>query len=121
MNEQLLRLARLTMLSWSVIGVASACRDQVQQPHQSQESASLPSVVNKEPSWTTAPVEHDRSGADPIVLQAVDVERQSQSDRITFEFDGIAAPGYRIAYIEGPVTQCGSGEGLRLRSKQYLG
>jgi hypothetical protein len=120
MAGQLHRLALLATLSWSVMGAASACSDQVQQPHQSQDSASSQSVTNKESPWTTEPVERDRSGTDPIVLQAVDVEQQSQSDRITFAFEGTAAPGYRIAYVQGPVTQCGSGEALTLRAKQYL-
>jgi hypothetical protein len=120
MNGQLRRLARLTILCWSVIGSTSACSDQVQQPHQSEDSASSQSVANKESPWTTEPVESDRSGIDPIVLQAVDVEQESRSDRITFAFEGTAAPGYRIAYVQGPVTQCGSGEALTLGATQYL-
>ena len=108
------------MLSWIVIGAASACIDQGRQPDQSQDSAGSQSVANEQPPWTTESVERDRSGIDPVVLQAVDVEQQSQSDRITFAFEGAAAPGYRIAYVQGPVTHCGSGEPLTLRAKQYL-
>lgn len=41
-------------------------------------------------------------------------------DRVVFEFDAPDQTGYRIEYVKGPVTSCGSGEPVTLEGNAFL-
>ncbi len=41
-------------------------------------------------------------------------------ERITFEFTGASRPGYRIEWVDGPITADGSGEPVEVAGDAYL-
>jgi hypothetical protein len=60
---------------------------------------------------TLETVEVQRPAAPPVVvLRDVRTASQEGFDRIVFEFEGAAVPGYRVGYVDPPAVQCGSGE-----------
>jgi hypothetical protein len=120
MKRHLLRLAQLTVVSMWVVGGVSGCGKQVQQTERSQNPSSSEAVVNKELRGTTEPVEQDRSALDPVLLQAVETEEGSNYDRVVFVFQGPSVPGYRVAYAQIPVEQCGSGDVLTVDGEKQL-
>lgn len=65
----------------------------------------------------TTPVSTPRS--DPTLLRAVRVAGQDGFDRVVFEFDGVV-PGYRVAYVEPPITEDGSGRQIDVAGRAYI-
>lgn len=67
-------------------------------------------------------IEHppDTSTDRPIVLQAVRTAAHPGFDRVVFEFDASALPGYHIEYIDRPVRQCGSGDPVEMAGDGWL-
>lgn len=57
---------------------------------------------------STDTVSRDARNTDTALLGAVRAARQEGFDRVVFEFKN-AVPGYRIGYVERPITQDGSG------------
>lgn len=58
---------------------------------------------------TDGVTEKDRSGTPQARLAAVRTGAHEGYDRVVFEFEGSALPGYRIEYQTGPMKRCGSG------------
>ncbi len=58
--------------------------------------------------WTRGPVNGGGNAAGAAVLVAVRTAAHEGFDRIVFEFEG-GVPGYRIAWLDEPPIQCGSG------------
>jgi hypothetical protein len=59
------------------------------------------------PAWTSGPISRP-AGPPTRVVRAVRTGRHNGFDRLVIEFRG-GVPGYRIGYVEPPLTQCGSG------------
>lgn len=59
------------------------------------------------------------SGTAQGLLTDVRVARQEGFDRVVFEFDG-GMPGYRVAYIERPVLEDGSGDEVEVSGAAVL-
>lgn len=57
--------------------------------------------------------------AGPAHLTAVRVARQDRFDRVVFEFDA-GPPGYRVAYVQRPVTEDGSGREVTVEGAAVL-
>jgi hypothetical protein len=55
-----------------------------------------------------------------VVLRDVRTASQEGFDRIVFEFEGSAVPGYRVEYIDSPAVQCGSGEPVKVAGAALL-
>ncbi len=70
-------------------------------------------------SGTLETVEIQRPGSPPAVLRDVRAARQEGFDRVVFEFEGSAVPGYRVGYVESAV-QCGSGEPVEVAGAALL-
>lgn len=68
---------------------------------------------------TTEPTVKERAGAHVAVLREVRSAEQQGFDRVVFEFDGSAVPGYRIGYEDRP-AQCGSGEPVEVAGEARL-
>jgi hypothetical protein len=68
---------------------------------------------------TTAATEKKRADAQPAVLREVRTGLNTNFDRIVFEFEGKAMPGYRIEYVDKPAT-CGEGSPVTLAGKARL-
>jgi hypothetical protein len=54
------------------------------------------------------------------VLRDVRAARHEHFDRVVFEFEGDALPGYHIEYIDKPVRRCGSGVGVEVAGRAWL-
>jgi len=80
---------------------------------------STPPVKTESFSGTTEATEKQRADAPVAVLREVRAAGQEGFDRVVFEFEGSAVPGYRIGYQDGPV-QCGSGEPVELAGAAWL-
>lgn len=65
-------------------------------------------------------VETQRPGSPPAVLRDVRAASQEGFDRVVFEFEGSAVPGYRVGYVDPPAVQCGSGEPVEVAGAALL-
>lgn len=54
------------------------------------------------------------------VLRAVRAARQEGFDRVVFEFEGAAVPGYHIEYVDKPIRRCGSGDETAVAGEGWL-
>lgn len=68
---------------------------------------------------TTEATEKQRPDALVAVLREVRAAGQEGFDRVVFEFEGSAVPGYRVGYVEQP-AQCGSGEAVKVAGSARL-
>jgi hypothetical protein len=55
-----------------------------------------------------------------VVLRDVRAASQEGFDRVVFELEGTAFPGYRVEYIDPPAVQCGSGEPVEVAGAALL-
>ena len=69
---------------------------------------------------TAAATEKERKNAPPAVLAAVRTARHPNFDRVVFEFQGPAVPGYLVEYVDKPVRRCGSGAEVPLAGDAWL-
>ena len=69
--------------------------------------------------WTTKALERERETG-VAILRDVRAARQRGFTRVVFEFAGGEASGYRIAYVNRPVRQCGSGRVARVAGRRVL-
>ncbi len=69
---------------------------------------------------TSDPVEQKRPTLDPAVLAQVRAAAQPDFDRLVFEFGSERVPGYRVAYEDGPVRDCGSGDLTNVQGSAVL-
>jgi hypothetical protein len=61
-----------------------------------------------------------RPDAKTAVLRDVRAARHEHFDRVVFEFEGDALPGYHVEYIDKPVRQCGSGDVVEVAGHGWL-
>ena len=59
---------------------------------------------------TAGTTQKKRDGIQPGLLKAVRTGKHESYDRVVFEFEGNALPGYVIEYVDKPVRDCGRGE-----------
>jgi hypothetical protein len=64
----------------------------------------------KEPEWLQARTNVPRSGQKSATLREVRAARNEGFDRVVFQFDGDALPGYQVEYLDTPAIRCGSGD-----------
>jgi hypothetical protein len=69
---------------------------------------------------TVGVTSRDRSNAPAAVLRDVRTAGQDGFDRVVFEFEGDAMPGYHIEYVDKPVRACGSGEAVPVAGDAWL-
>jgi hypothetical protein len=69
---------------------------------------------------TAGATDKPRPGAKPAVLRDVRAARHEHFDRVVFEFEGDALPGYHVEYIDKPVRQCGSGDVVDVAGQGFL-
>lgn len=69
---------------------------------------------------TAGIVEKQRPEAGVAVLRDVRAASQEGFDRVVFEFEGSAVPGYHVEYVDRPVIQCGSGEPVEVAGDGWL-
>ena len=70
--------------------------------------------------WTAADTDVERPVAGAALLGDVRTARHEGFDRIVLEFADDEVPGYRVAYIDRPVRQCGSGDAVPLAGAAWL-
>lgn len=69
----------------------------------------------------TAGIVEKAAQSDSIaILRDVRTARHDAFDRVVFEFEGNALPGYHVEYIDRPVRSCGSGEVVPLAGDAWL-
>lgn len=73
------------------------------EPRTTQEPA-------QEPAWLQTPTRVARSGQPPATLREVRAARNEGFDRVVFQFEGDALPGYTVEYLDTPAIRCGSGD-----------
>lgn len=59
-------------------------------------------------------------GTGTALLSAVRVGRNKGFERIVFQFAGTPVPGYRVQWVDGPITADGSGEPVEVTGQAYL-
>lgn len=70
--------------------------------------------------WTTGIVDVPANYDGQPTLTAARLGRHPDWDRLTLEWDSERLPGYHIEYIDRPVRQCGSGNGVELKGDNAL-
>jgi len=70
---------------------------------------------------TAGGTEKSRKGQYPGVLREVRTAAHPNFDRVVFEFEGNALPGYKIEYVDKPAHQCGSGDAVAVEGDGLLG
>jgi len=69
---------------------------------------------------TTGPTEKKREGIKPVVLREVRAARNEGYDRLVIEFTGDGVPGYKVEYLKGQATKCGSGDTVLIAGQALL-
>ncbi len=59
-------------------------------------------------------------GTGTALLKTVRVGRNPGFERIVFEFAGTPMPGYRVQWVDGPITADGSGEPVDVAGEAFL-
>ena len=74
------------------------------------------------PTFTTEASSADvaSTGPDAPILRDVRIATHDGFDRIVFEFDSDGLPQWRVAYIDAPVIQCGSGHEVPVAGAAWL-
>jgi hypothetical protein len=65
-------------------------------------------------------VEKKRPNLKPAILKEVRTASHGNFDRVVFEFEGNAVPGYHIEYVEKPVRDCGQGDVISISGDGLL-
>ncbi len=81
------------------------------------EPGEAPSAEFKGTAGTT---EKKRPNAEPALLRAVRTGKHESFDRVVFEFEGNAIPGYHIEYVDKPVRDCGQGAVVPISGDGFL-
>jgi hypothetical protein len=72
-----------------------------------------PRQLPEEFEGTLLPVEQlkpDPAPTAPVALRQIRTRQQNDSDRIIFDFEGDAPPGFRVEYVDKLTRKCGSDE-----------
>lgn len=80
------------------------------------EAAEAPAVADT--GWTVGTVEATRT--EHVVQQELRTAENDGFDRIVLDFGDGPLPGYRVEYVDAPVTACGSGEPVELPGEGWL-
>lgn len=84
-------------------------------------SGSAPADASEEDFEGTAGIiEKRKPGQHPGVLKEVRTASHPTFDRVVFEFEGKAIPGYRLEYVDKPVRHCGSGDAVEVAGDGWL-
>jgi hypothetical protein len=120
--------ARLRIGALCLVGICAGCTSQQQggtpapatsgTPETHADAAPAPAADTL--GWTIEPVEQQRPALDPAVLQEVRAAMQPTFDRVVFEFQPPAVPGYRVAYVQPPAHSCGSGDAIDVEGAALL-
>lgn len=91
-------------------------------PSSAASTVSSESGDASEPNFegTTGVTEKDRNARPPVTLRTVRTAKHENFDRVVFEFTESGLAGYRIAYVEKPVRNCGAGEEVSVSGKAFL-
>jgi hypothetical protein len=65
-------------------------------------------------------VERPHRGIPPAVQRDLRVGQHGEFDRLVFEFDGPALPGYHVEYVDRPVRECGTGNPVAIEGDGWL-
>jgi hypothetical protein len=68
---------------------------------------------------STSPVTTTATGQETALLEDVDLARHEGYDRVVFRFKN-AVPGYRVAYVEPPLTEDGSGAPVKVDGTAFV-
>ena len=90
-------------------------------PTDSSQMTQAPSAATPDTPTPATPALPGVSDANPttVMLMAVRAAVHDSADRIVFEFNG-PLPGYKVEYVDRPVTQCGSGDVVELPGDAWL-
>jgi len=96
---------------------APSAHDQVAGGFAAPEPGETPAVEFK---GTAGIVEKKSPNAEPALLKAVRTGNHESFDRVVFEFEGNAIPGYHIEYVDKPVRDCGQGAVVPISGDGFL-
>jgi hypothetical protein len=68
---------------------------------------------------STSPVTTTATAQETALLEDVDLARHEGYDRVVFRFKD-AVPGYRVAYVEPPLTEDGSGAPVKVDGTAFV-
>jgi hypothetical protein len=88
------------------------------QPGAPPDEAVGPPPAERE--WTAGDTRVERQVTGVATLRGVRTGRHDGFDRLVFDFGGDAVPSYRIAYVDRPVHECGSGHTVELPGDGWL-
>jgi hypothetical protein len=71
-------------------------------------------------AWTAGIVERKAARAGVATLVAVRFASHADFDRVVFEFDAGALPGFHLEYVDRPVRRCGSGDATPIDGDAWL-
>ena len=74
----------------------------------------------KLPDFSEAQHTAPSDGTGTALLRTVRVGRNAGFERIVFEFAGDSIPGYRVQWVDGPITADGSGEPVDVTGDAFL-
>ena len=72
------------------------------------------------PDFSEAQLTAPSDGTGTALLRTVRVGRNAGFERIVFEFAGDSIPGYRVQWVDGPITADGSGEPVDVTGDAFL-
>jgi len=72
------------------------------------------------PEYSEAQHTAPADGTGTALLSTVRVGRNAGFERIVFEFAGTSVPGYRVQWVDGPITADGSGEPVDVTGEAFL-
>ncbi len=79
------------------------------------------SAIPENFTGTTQRTRKTRAANHVVQVNSVDTGGCPTFDRVVFDFDGLRLPPvYTIEYVNGPVSQCGSGENVPIRGNAKL-
>lgn len=73
-----------------------------------------------QPEFSEAQHTAPADGTGTALLRTVRVGRNAGFERIVFEFAGTSVPGYRVQWVDGPITADGSGEPVDVTGDAFL-
>lgn len=99
---------------------AETSSDRPAEPQTSPVAERTAQADTTSPEWTADIVRRDRAVSGIATQSAVRVARNEGFDRFVLEFEGDVLPSYHVEYVDRPVTQCGSGEVVRVAGDGWL-
>jgi hypothetical protein len=72
------------------------------------------------PGAGTTPVSGEATTGETALLERVAVGRHEGYDRVVFQFRGAELPGYRVAYVQPPLREDGSGNVVAIKGGAFV-